>query len=367
MYLLYFFIFLLYNYNGDRMNRDSIILTIKNMEDIQKIEKSNVKYLNIDIVNIDKEVINYLKDNGDSYLYAESIENRNGYIYVDYNTFFMGEKLIDKIISNLPSNLSELEKARYLYITLGKIIGYDINVIPEKNETFNFSEINTINNIWGALANLKATNQSYCKLYLYLCSLVDIKCDIVTVNNSGFLGNKLTINNNSLIIDLTTDVPFIEAGFKTRKFSNYNDELEIDKKIGYIKDNYNEVKVDKILKNINQDDENFIFKFLIDTQRIIKVDNIKPIELGIIYDMLFHKYCPNNKIIINNLYLNDIYNNKEHFILISYNDMHYSYNYNKQTFMKISESELINNIENEKIGIYLNEILPIAYKYKEVV
>ena len=63
----------------------------------------------------------------------------------------------------------------------------------------------------------------------------------------------------------------------------------------------------------------------------------------------------------------NIYNNKEHFILISYNDMHYSYNYNKETFMTICEKELISNIEKEKIGIYLNEDVPITYKYKEVV
>lgn len=357
----------MYNYNGDRMNRDNIILTIKNMEDIKKIKNSKIKYLNIDIVNVDKDVINYLKNNGKKYLYAESIDNRNGYIYVDYNTFFMGEKLINNIISNVPDNLTEIEKAKYLYVTLGKIIGYDINTIPEKNETCNFNSINTINNIWGSLNNLKATNQSYCKLYLYLCSLLNIKCEIISVNHNGFLCNKLTINNNSLIVDLTADIPFIEAGFKTRKFSNYNDELELDKKIGYIKDNYNEIKIDKVLKNINQDDNNFVFNFLVDTQKIIKIDNIKPIELGIIYDMLFHKYCPDNRIIINNLYLNDIYNNKEHFILISYNNMHYSYNYNKQTFMNISEKELINNLENEKIGVYLNENIPIVCKYKEVV
>ena len=47
--------------------------------------------------------------------------------------------------------------------------------------------------------------------------------------------------------------------------------------------------------------------------------------------------------------------------------MYYSYNYNKKTFMKIKEKELIENIEQEKIGIYLNEKLPITYRYKEVI
>ena len=366
MYLLYFFYFLSYNYNGDSMNRESVILTIRNMKDIKKLDNSNIKYINIDIVNIDKEVISYLKDNGKNYLYAESIHNKNGYIYVDYDTFFIAENIINKIISNVPSDLNKIEIAKYLYISLGKKVGYDINSIYEKNEVFNFSDINTINNIWGAISSCKATNQAYCKLYLYLCSLLNIKCDIVTVNNGGYLCNKLTVNNNSLIVDLTGDAPFIEAGFKTRHFANYNDELEMDKKIGYIKDDYNEVKIDRVLKNINHEDEEFVFDFLINTQKVIEINKNKPIELGIIYDILFHKYCPDVKISINNLYINDIYNSKEHFILISYNSNYYSYNYNKKSFIKLNEKELIDNIENDRIGIYLNEKIPLMYKYKEV-
>ena len=367
MYLLYFLFILSYNYNGDSMNRETIILNIKNMNDIKKLENSNIKYLNIDINKPNNEVISFLKENGQKYLYAESINDKNGYIYVDYETFIKGEKILNNIILNIPSNLTKIEIAKYLYINLGKIVGYDINIIPEKNEIFNFNRINTINNIWGALSNFKATNQSYCKLYLYLCSLFDINCEIVTVNNKGYLCNKLQIDNNCLIVDLTSDIPFIEANFKTRHFANYNYDLELDKKIGYIKDDYNEIKLEKKLKVTNQNEDNFILEFLINTQKIIKIDNIKPIELGIIYDILFNKYCPNINIHINNLYINDIHNNKEHFILISYNKTYYSYNYNKKTFMQINEKELINNIENEKIGIYLNEDIPITYKYKEVV
>lgn len=367
MYLLYFFAYLSYNYNGDSMNRESIILNIHNMDDINKLKNSNIKYLNLDIEKIDNEVINFLKENGHNYLYSESIKDRNGYIYVDYETFFNGEKIINNIISSMPSNLNKLEIAKYLYVSLGKILGYDINIIPEKNEVFNLNRINTINNIWGALTNLKITNVSVCKIYLYLCSLFDIKCDIITISNKGFLCNKLTIDEKTLIVDLTNDIPFIEAGFKTRFFDKYNEELELDKKIGYINDEYNEIKIDKLLKNIDYNNDEFVFNFLLETQNVLEVYNIKPIELGIIYDMLFHKYCPSANININNLYLHNIYNNKEHFILISYKEYRYSYNYNKKTFMKINEKDLINNLENEKIGIYLNEEIPKINKYKEVV
>ena len=351
----------------NRMNRESIILTIKNMDDINKMNKDNVKYINIDIKNVDVDVINYLKNNGHNYLYSEVINNKNGYIYVDYNTFFGAEERINNIISKMPLDLSLIEKAKYLYISLGKMLSYDINVIPEKNDVFSFVNINTINNIWGSMYNLKATNQSYCKLYLYLCSLVGIDCDIISVDSKGFLCNKININKKSLIVNLTEDVPFIECGFKTRYFSNYNDELDIDKKIGYICDSYCENKLDNVLCSVDQEDDNFVYDFLISVQNHIDIDNVSPIELGIIFDYLFSKYCSGINVHINNLYLNGIYNDRKHFILISYNDNYYCYNYNKGSFVNISEKDLVENIENEKIGVYLNEDMPIMYKYKEVV
>ena len=351
----------------NRMNRENVILTIKNMEDVKKLNEDNVKYINLDIKNINADVINYLKNNGQNYLYSDLIDNKSGYIYVDYNTFFHAEERINNIISKIPVDLNQIEKAKYLYISLGKLLSYDINVIPEKNDGFSFANINTINNIWGAIYNLKATNQSYCKLYLYLCSLVGINCDIVTVDAKGFLCNKINIYKKNLIVNLTEDVPFIECGFKTRYFSNYNDDVDMDKKIGYIDKIYCEIDLDNILCSLEQDSDDFIYDFLINVQKCIDVNNISPIELGIIFDYLFNKYCSNINIHINNLYINDVYNDRKHFILISYNDKYYCYNYNKGTFVNISEKDLVENIENEKIGIYLNEDMPIMYKYKEVV
>ena len=190
---------------------------------------------------------------------------------------------------------------------------------------------------------------------------------IVTVNNKGHLCNKLTIDNNNLIVDLTSDVPFIEANFKTRFFASYNDDICLDNKIGYVSGcDYNDLLIENKLKHINCSSDEFVFKFLLDTQKIININKIKPIELGIIYDILFNRFCPGEGINISNLYINNI-GLKNHFILITYKDNYYSYNYNKKTFIKISEKELIENIENDRIGIYLNENISIKNKYKEVV
>ena len=324
------------------------------MSDINKLkENNNIKYLNIDIDNPNLETIYYLIENGQKYSYSELLEDKKGYIYVPYDIFKQGELFILDIIENIPANLTKLEIAKYLYITIGKNIGYDINIIPEKNETFNLLNINQINNIWGCLCNNKGTNKSFTKLYKYLCKIMNIDCKIIS-NNIGYLKNVLTIDNRKIIVDITSDIPFIQAGFKTKNFTGYNDDLTLDKKIGYIKDNYNENIIELSLKNLNYDNDLVFNNILSITQDIIKVENIKPIELGIIYDQIFTKYCPDQNISINNLYINHN-NKKEHFILIHHDDKYYSYNYTKNSFVEISYDEIEKNIESKKIGIYLNE------------
>ncbi len=108
--------------------------------------------------------------------------------------------------------------------------------------------------------------------------------------------------------------------------------------------------------DIDYINEDCVEEILSKTQNIIDIDNIKPVELSIIYEDIFNKYCPNYNIKINNLYLHD--DSKYHFIMISYNNEHYSYNYKKKSFVKVNDLDLIDNITSGKIGLYLNEIIP---------
>lgn len=360
-----FYLHLLYNYYGENMkDKSPVIMQISTMEDIKKLKESkDVKYINLDITNPNLEVIYYLIDNGQNYLYADMIDKKNGYIYVSYKIFKEASLNILDIINNIPINLDELEIARYLYISIGKKIGYDINILPDKNETFNFYNINTINNIWGSIHNLKGTNVSFTKLYLYLCRIMNIDCQLITTSKSGYLKNMLTINNSKIITDITQDIPYIQSGFKTKNFIGYNDNELLDKKINYIKDSYSEQKIEESLKTLDYDHESIIKEILSKTQKIIGASEIKPIELGIIYDIIFQKYCPNYDISINNLFINK--KNKEHFILISYDNKYYSYNYTRESFVELSYDEILNNIETKKIGIYLNERIPAINIKKE--
>ena len=337
------------------------------MDDINKLKNTpSVKYINIDINNPNLEVVYYLIENGQNYSYSDMIDGINGYIYVPFDIFKEGELEILDIINKIPTNLNDIEIARYLYITLGKTLGYDINILPDKNEIFNFKTINTINNIWGCMNNKKGTNISFAKIYLYLCRIMNIDCKIISSSNSGYLKNIIETNEQTVITDITQDIPLIQANFRTKNFMGYNDDRELDKKIKYISDSYNEEKIEETMRNIDYSREDNLKDILLSTQQIINISDIKPIELGIIYEIIFEKYCPNNDIHINNLFINDLYNDKEHFILISCNNKYYSYNYTKSSFMEISYDEIQKNIENKKIGIYLNERIPTYNKEKVI-
>ena len=333
-------------------------MNITSMADIKKLEqKKEVKYLNIDITNPDLEVIYYLIDHGHNYIYADLIDSARGYIYVPYDIFKQAMTFILDIINHVPATLNELEIARYLYITIGKNIGYDINILPDKNETFSLKSINIINNLWGSIYTTKGTNTSFCKLYLYLCRIMSIDCKLIATSQLGYQKNVLTINNTNIVVDLTQDIPYIQAGFKTNHFTGYNDNLELDKKISYIKNTYNELIIEENFKHLDYTKNDIFQTILIKTGEIIKAERLKPIELGIIYDIIFSKYYPNHNISINNLYI-QTQQNKEHFILITHENKHYSYNYTRNSFVEIPKEEINKNIENQKIGLYLNEKIP---------
>lgn len=340
-------------------------MNITSMADIKKLENNkDVKYLNIDIMNPDLEVIYYLVDHGQNYSYSDQIDNQKGYIYVSHDIFKQSMVFILDIINNIPATLTELEIARYLYITIGKNLGYDINILPDKTETFNLKNINIINNLWGSINMTKGTNISFSKLYLYLCRIMNIDCKLITTSKLGYLKNILTIDNTNIITDITQDIPYIQAGFKTKYFTGYNDSPNLDKKISYIKEDYNENIIEKNLKHLNYTKNDVFQTILLKTQEIINANSIKPIELGIIYDIIFTKYYPNQEITINNLYIKNL-SNKEHFILITHNQKYYSYNYTRNSFVEIPKEELTKNIESKKIGTYLNEKIPFIINPKE--
>ena len=317
---------------------------------------SNTKYVTVDIANVDNDILSYLKENGKKCFFTDRINDKRGFVYVDYDTFLKAQLIVDNIINSMPDNLNKLETARYLYISLGKIVGYDININEDKNEFLNFNNISLVNNIWNSLVVGKVSNISLSKLYLYLCSLCKIECEIIKTTDD-YLANKLVIDGNTIIVNLAKDLFYIQSNFSTTAFSSYNSDKTIDKKIGYIKDTYNDFIIDSVLSNLNYFDDNIIEIILFKTQDILDVSKIKPYELGLIYKYIFSKYCVNFDVFVSNLFVNG--KDKQHFILISYANKHYSYNYKKKTFTFVSEENLLDSVSNKEIGAYDDEQIPI--------
>jgi len=321
------------------------------MKDIDNITK-NTKYINISIDNVSIDVIDYFLLNGSNYSYSDTIDGRNGFIYASYDMFKLGESIIDNVIDIMPSNLSKLEIVRYIYISLGKILSSDINVMDSKNETVSFSKISTINNIWGAISSGKVVDIVVGKIFMYVCSRMGIKCELVSSSIKGNVANKVCLDDTFLIVDLYNDLYNIQGEFCTKYFDKYNDDKDMDKKLGYIKEEYMDYYVSLELSGLDYTKEAPLCEILSLTSKVININKIGPYELFKIYRDIFDKYVPNYDIKINNLYVYSGFDNKEHFAVFSYNDVYYSFNYNKRCFVRVDESVLYDNIRNKRIGIY---------------
>lgn len=330
------------------------IVKLTNINDVSLLNE-DIKYINIDIDTYDETLNNYLNQSGQNYMFSDYINGVYGYTYVDYETFSRSEYILNSIINDMPKNLNDIEKAKYLYVSLGNILEYDINSNPDKNDNYNYSLLININNIWGSIANHKCNSLITSKIYYYICRKLNIITSIEKSTEDNSYYNKLTINNEILTVDLYKDIPYIQSKFKTKYFDNYNDDINLDYKISYIKDNYSDKLIEESLKNISN---NTLESILSKTSTIMDISNISSSSLDIIYELIIKKYYPYKDITINNLYLNDIYNNQEHFLLFSDKDKHFSYNYKTNSFIEISNDDIKKNIDNGKMGIYLGEEIP---------
>ena len=298
------------------MNSSNVIVNIKNKDDLLNIT-DNTKYINISIDNVNFDVIDYFLLNGNKYSYSDIICEKNGFIYASYDMFKMGENLITNIIDCMPTDLTDIEKIRYVYISLGKILCVDINTLNNKNETVSFDKISTINNIWGALSCRRVGDVVTSKIFMYVCSRIGIKCELISSNMKGDIACKVYVDDTFLVVDLFSDIYNIQGGFITKYFDKYNDNREIDKKIGYIDDDYVDYCIENTLKSIDDSNDNLLL-LLNKTCSIINVNNIGSYELFNIYKDIFNKYIPNYGVKVNNLFVYNSFCMKEHFILFNY-------------------------------------------------
>lgn len=330
------------------------IVKLESINDISLLD-NETRYMNINIDKYDSELNNYLLNSDKNYMYGELSNDIVGYTYVDYETFSKGEYLIGEIIGDMPLDINTIEKCKYIYISLGSILEYDINIDPDKNDNYRYNLFASINNLWGSISTHKCNSLSTSKIYYYVLNRLGID-NTIEYSKEWEYYNKIIIDNQILTVNLYKDIPYIQSKFQTRYFDNYNNDIDMDKRIHYIKKDYSEKIIDRELKSITDNNlENILNK----TSNILNISDISSSSLDIIYQVIFKKYYPYDDITVNNLYINDMYDNQEHFILFSDKLRHFSYNYKTNSFIEVSDKDIKKNLESGKIGIYLGEEVPV--------
>lgn len=176
--------------------------------------------------------------------------------------------LINKFIDELKpeiNNLSEIEKARYVYIKLGKIKEFNDDFLYgtslSKSEIYN----NEKNKQSLLINDLMQSNKLICvglsKLYKEILNRLKISCELCTVGEEDcrHMYNIIkTSNDETYKADLQKDMRYIHIGMSTHYFGQADmedldiiskkDLKEIDKKIGYIKEDYTDKYIQDLLK-----------------------------------------------------------------------------------------------------------------------
>lgn len=155
------------------------------------------------------------------------------------------DKIIEKMNNKFSDNpLTEIEKARYLYIELGKLLKYDINYdtcFEEKEKEVYYKPMD-VDNI--------QTNSYVCtqisEMYAELLKRAGINAK-VEKEPFGKRPHKYTAikfkDGRKILADLTLELSYIQKGLKTIYFGDYDKESydkisdeeldKIDEKIGY--------------------------------------------------------------------------------------------------------------------------------------
>jgi len=234
------------------------------------------------------ELINKLKD-AKEYIKLKFIETET--------QKRINEKRIKDLIEHIPQNFTDLEKARYIYIKLGRYFSYDGKYISSKTEEekegIYYKDVDNI-------SDDKIVCSSLSKVYAYILNKVGIKSEIIYVGPEDLKHAyvKIEIGGNIYFTDLVYDLPQIKTGFKTKNFMHTpphkwykyeNDKYsfstlteeelkEIDKKIKYIyHGNYSDdilefLKTDMLLLNGDSTES-------VNLRESLGINNLKKIDI----------------------------------------------------------------------------------------
>lgn len=180
-----------------------------------------------------------------------------------------GKTNFSKILDKIPKDLTDLEKARWLYIQLGRKFKYDMNVFYMSEEEMG-EQYNQNPNV-----DIENTNKTICKpineIYIELLRRLGIAAELKQVSKNytyNHVGTVIILPEQNLTIftDLTIDLYRIQQGLMTDDFAFTSPDGEydiisrkelkdIDNKIEYTYLNlYMNEFIDLIAKEMKDDD-----------------------------------------------------------------------------------------------------------------
>ena len=203
---------------------------------------------------------------------------------------------LEKIVSEVKNNsYTDIEKARYIYLEIGKLFKYNMyfyNILDRRFKEDIYTETIPIENI-DDNKKISVVCKQMCEILSGTLNLVGLNSEIAGYNLVSMEHTDviLKINGKRYILDLSKDIYRIQKGFKTKGFAaaktrkkqlpdepEYDtmDEqkiAEIDNKLGYT---YNGMYMEdaiEMLKKEFQDEEDFK-KYIIENE-----DNVSESDL----------------------------------------------------------------------------------------
>lgn len=306
---------------------------------------------------------------------------------------------IISIIENMPKNLTDIEKVRYLYIEIGKIISYNVeyrHCIDTRFAKDIYDEKITIGSI---------ERKNYQNKIILVCKQaseilnealneinIKSKCSGLEEGDQYHVDVLVSVNNKKYSLDLIRDAANIQKGLKTMGFATskktYNgincdtitqDNLKIiDKKLGYCKNDMymdeailmlkEEMKnVENIKKYILQENPslnnekmskdiilkykiNFIFRFI--KNNLNEKDKMELVEIKAFYGRIFKEILLKSE--RDNIKIYDFYykkSNKINYSTVFENklekeNVYYIYDDEQRGFIEITKEKLQEISEN---------------------
>ena len=222
------------------------------------------------------------------------------------------KQLIEHFRKNMPQGLNELETVRYIYLELGKIKAFDIK--------YYYGNRDTQRKIYALARRTERNTDEVAEKktiicvslsYLFRDILKDmgIKCNVVIDEEDAekHMHPVVHLSDGRLLdADVQMDLHKIQTGSKTKHFTMSEFEIadhnnlitdeeikQIDKKLGYIKNDYKDKELEELSQEVKKLDSNQALEHIINSTKLEKETDIQGyVEAQKYYYSVFNKMVP---------------------------------------------------------------------------